>query len=93
MPATIVNLPWSAPPVSDQVTASLAEKVVTAVWFSLTLIAEAASPAAPLGPVISGAVLSTAVKSTLAVLLIASPLTVPEIVAVSTVFEEVKVAV
>ena len=56
-------------------------------------MAEVASPAAPLGPVMTGAVSSTAVKSTESESLIALPLRVAVTEAVSTIFEEVKVAV
>ena len=46
----IENFAESAPPVIDQETVSFAVKVVTAVWFSLTVMAE--------GPVITGAMVS-----------------------------------
>ncbi|WP_144039904.1 hypothetical protein [Novosphingobium sp. TH158] len=56
--AAMSNLPLSVPPVIAQVVLSSAVSFATAVWFSLTVIADSVAPAVPLGPVIFGAVSS-----------------------------------
>ena len=55
----IENREASAPPLRDQVTVSLAEKVWIAVVFSLMDLVLVESPALPEGPVIVGSISST----------------------------------
>ena len=61
------NLEASAPPLRDQVTVSLAEKVWIAVVFSLIDFVLVASPALPDGPVMDGEISSTSVTETVRV--------------------------
>ena len=91
MLSLIANLASSSLPVSVHVTVSSAVTVVTAVWFSSTLITDVPSPALPDGPVITGDVAS--VISTVASSVMAVPPSVPVIVAVPAVVAEVRVAV
>ena len=55
----------SVPPTMAQVGEKGELSVATPVWFSFTEIAEAAAPAPPVGPVITGSFTSVTVTATL----------------------------
>ena len=87
----MLNFPSSSPPLIDHETASSATIAVTDLWFSFTETAELASPALPLGPVITGGIVSR--KITLVVWVKFAPSSSPVIETVPTELEEVSVAV